>query len=116
MKNLVMLTFCASLLSSAAAIAQETDPPESNLIERGLRLFLDGLAQEMEPALEGLQDLGPGLRQFMMEMGPSLRGLVDEVQDWSDYQAPEILPNGDIIIRRKPKEIEIPKDDNQIDI
>jgi hypothetical protein len=26
------------------------------------------------------------------------------VEDWSVYEMPEILPNGDIIIRKKPKD------------
>ena len=37
-----------------------------------------------------------------MEMGPALAEIADKVEDWSRYEAPEILPNGDIIIRRKP--------------
>jgi hypothetical protein len=31
-----------------------------------------------------------------------MRDIMDEVKDWSVYEAPEMLPNGDIIIRRKP--------------
>mgnify|MGYP001795608058 CR=1 FL=1 len=116
MKQLVTLTFCASLLAPAATMAQETNPPETGPIERGLRLLLEGMAQDMGPALEGLQELGPDLRQFMMDMGPSLQGLMNDVQDWSLYDVPEILPNGDIIIRRKPKEIHAPKEEDQIDI
>ena len=40
----------------------------------------------------------------MDEMGPAMIELMDEVKDWSAYEAPEILENGDIIIRRKPQE------------
>jgi len=28
--------------------------------------------------------------------------VLEEVEDWSQYEAPEVQPNGDIIIRRKP--------------
>ena len=28
--------------------------------------------------------------------------VLDEVEDWTMYEAPEMLPNGDIIMRRKP--------------
>jgi hypothetical protein len=36
-------------------------------------------------------------------MGPALTTLLAEVEDWADYAPPETLPNGDIIIRRKPE-------------
>jgi hypothetical protein len=64
-------------------------------MERGAQQFLEGLLQEMEPALEGLMS-------FIDQMGPAMQEILDEVKDWSVYEAPEILPNGDIIIRRKP--------------
>lgn len=76
-------------------------------MERGAKLFLEGLLEEMAPALrefEGLaEDVGPSLRRFAEDMGPRMGELLDQVEDWSAYAAPEILPNGDIIIRRKPK-------------
>jgi hypothetical protein len=43
----------------------------------------------------------------MEQMGPALLGLMDEIKDWSVYEPPEILDNGDVIIRRKPQ---IPED------
>jgi hypothetical protein len=42
------------------------------------------------------------MQQFLNEMGPALTELQDTISDWSNYAAPEVLPNGDIIIRRKP--------------
>ncbi|MFC6686390.1 hypothetical protein [Jhaorihella thermophila] len=75
-------------------------------MQRGFEMFMEGLRQEMEPKLEELRGLaeefGPSMRSFIEEMGPAFMDLVDEVQDWSRYEKPEILPNGDIIIRRKP--------------
>lgn len=72
----------------------------------GLELFFEGLRDELNPALGDLQDwvseIGPGMADFLREMGPAMADILDEVQDWSRYEAPEILPNGDIIIRRKP--------------
>ena len=38
----------------------------------------------------------------MEEMGPALADLAAQVQDWSAYEAPEMLLNGDIVIRKKP--------------
>jgi hypothetical protein len=51
-------------------------------------------------------------------MGPKLRAVLDDVEDWSVYSPPEVLPNGDIIIRRKPDAPEYtpPKEMPQIDL
>lgn len=76
------------------------------LMEEGAKLFFRGLMDEMEPALrelEGLaQDLEPALRSFADEMGPALRDLMEQVDDWSAFEPPVVLPNGDILLRRKP--------------
>ncbi len=76
------------------------------MMQRGIELFFKGLRDEMSPAMESMRKLaeefGPAMQSFMAEMGPALADLMDEVKDWSVYEAPEILPNGDIIIRRKP--------------
>ncbi|WP_434288085.1 AAA+ family ATPase [Celeribacter sp. SCSIO 80788] len=43
------------------------------------------------------------LQQLFEEMGPALEDLEGFVDDLGAYEAPEILPNGDILIRRKPE-------------
>jgi hypothetical protein len=62
------------------------------------------------PVLAQDPDDGPGalergieqlLRDFFLEMEPRLRELRDAIGDLNNYEAPEMLPNGDIIIRRK---------------
>ena len=102
----------AALLAAAPATAQEAEDGPG-LMERGAQLFLRGLMQEMGPALdelEGLaQEMEPAIRDFADQMGPALRGLMGEVQDWSVYHPPEMLPNGDIILRRK-EPLEVPPD------
>lgn len=102
MKQSANLTFAIVLLC-VPATAQEQEPP--SLMQRGAEMFFEGLRLEMAPALDDLQDLaeqaGPSLLNFMTEMGPAFTDLLDQVEDWSRYSAPEILPNGDIIIRRK---------------
>ena len=69
---------------------------------------LKGLQQQMEPALEEFEgfarEIGPQMQSFFLEMGPAFKSLMDEVQDWSAYHPPEMLPNGDIILRRKVEE------------
>lgn len=68
--------------------------------------FLDGLRGDVDDTLRAFRDwadlFGPALESFIEEMGPALAEMMDEVQDWSRYETPEMLPNGDIIIRRKP--------------
>jgi hypothetical protein len=50
-------------------------------------------------------------------MGPALRDLMDQVGDLSAYHAPEVLPNGDIIIRRKtPQEMQDIPPDGEIEL
>ncbi len=93
-------------LAAAPLAAQEAEEEGLSLMERGAKLFMEGIMKEMEPAIDEFQglaeEMGPALRQFANEMGPKLSELLDEVEDWNAYQAPEMLPNGDIIIRRKP--------------
>lgn len=81
-------------LTLAAPVQAQEDNGLSQM-ERGAQDFLEGLLREMQPAWQELQG-------FLEAMGPALEEVLDEVQDWSVYEPPEILDNGDIIIRRKP--------------
>ncbi len=85
-------------------------------MEQGAELFFEGLRKEMEPALDDLlglaDEFGPAMQSFLQEMGPALAELAAQVKDWSAYEAPEILPNGDIIIRKKPVE-DLPEHENK---
>jgi hypothetical protein len=74
-------------LAASPAFAQEegggstTDMEEGfSLLEEGTKLLLRGLLSEMEPAL---------------------RELEGALRELDAYHPPEVLPNGDIIIRRK---------------
>ena len=97
----------ACLASATPVLAQDAEEPPS-LMERGAQMFLEGLMAEVEPRLDDLQgfaqEFGPAMRGFFEEMGPAFRDLLAEVEDWSAYHPPEMLPNGDIIIRRKAEE------------
>lgn len=101
MKRFVLI----AMLSAAPLAAQAEETPPS-MMERGMQLFFEGLAQEMEPALDEFRELadefGPAMRGFVQQMGPALGDLMERVDDWTLYDLPEVLPNGDIIIRRKP--------------
>lgn len=112
----IALITAAALCLTPPALAQETEPqvpkaePEDNgnersLMEEGARMFLEGILREMEPALRDLEgmaeEMEPALRDFARKMGPAFAELLGKIDDLSNYHAPEMLPNGDIIIRRK---------------
>ncbi|WP_300032126.1 hypothetical protein [uncultured Roseobacter sp.] len=99
MSRVIFITL-ASALWVSPALSQQEDAP--SLMERGIQQFLEGLLLEAEPALEGFS-------AFIQQMGPALADLMGEIEDWSAYEAPEVLENGDIIIRRKPREADEPQ-------
>ncbi|UYV39017.1 hypothetical protein N4R57_08395 [Rhodobacteraceae bacterium D3-12] len=82
-------------------------------MEEGAKLLLRGFMQEMEPAIDDLkkfsEEVEPGLRLFVQKMGPALHDLMGKIDDITAYHSPEVMPNGDIIIRRKTPD-EIKKD------
>lgn len=111
------LALCLSPPALAQDIEAEPEEPgtERSLMEEGARMFLEGILREMEPALRDLEgmagEIEPALRDFAQEMGPAFADLLGKVDDLSNYHMPEMLPNGDIIIRRKiPLEPETPGD------
>lgn len=124
MKHTALCLICALAVSPAQAQDSDTE----DLMRRGLEMFLEGMQDELSPTMRALADLaaqaGPALQGFVEEMGPALADIVGQVQDWTAYHPPEILPNGDIILRRKqPGELELPEggelppaEDGQIDL
>ncbi len=84
------------VLAAAPAFAQDAPAPQGrDLMSEALRLFMRGLMKEMEPAIDDFSTF---------------------LDNLDAYHAPEVLPNGDIIIRRKtpttpdetvPEEIEL---------
>ncbi|WP_162784644.1 hypothetical protein [Paracoccus suum] len=75
-------------------------PPEAgaDLIERGAGILLDNLLTEMQPTFE---EMARGLDGVANKFGPALEDLGSLVDDIHNYQTPERLPNGDILIRRR---------------
>lgn len=116
MRKIALIT-CATILA-APLHAQEAEDDGFSLMEEGAKLFMRGIMREMEPALDDLkkfsEEIEPGLRQFVEQMGPALGELMEKIDDFTAYHPPEILPNGDIIIRRKtPLEREMEKQDGE---
>lgn len=102
----IALLCLALALSPATLAAQETPSEGDSLMKRGFDMFLEGLEEEMGEVFRDLQDqagsAAPALRDFFTRMGPALADLMEQVEDWSRYEPPVMLPNGDILIRRKP--------------
>lgn len=71
-----------------------------SLMEEGMKLVMRGMMTEMQPALDemgrALQEMEPHLK----ELGPKLQQLIAMIDDIKNYDAPVMLPNGDILIRR----------------
>ena len=109
MKQIAIIILTLGLVAQPA-LAQEdgqgADEDGFSLMEEGARLFMRGIMTEMEPAIDemrkSLDELGPAFAEFAQSVGPAFAALLDKVDDIRHYQAPEILPNGDIIIRRSP--------------
>ena len=94
----------ALLLILPFGTAQAEDSP--SLMEEGAKLFFQGLLQEMDPALDRLRGLAdqvePAMQDFADKMGPALIEMMAIIDDIGNYEMPEFMPNGDIIIRRSP--------------
>lgn len=77
------MTLAAAALASGPALAQDESDNFSEGAKKlgeALELFMDGFSEEMEPLAEAWRDL---------------------LKNMPQYEAPEELPNGDIIIRRR---------------
>ena len=72
----------SALLALPVGMARADDPPKGPDIDRMLRDLMD----ELSPALDQAMRLFQGLEQ---------------IDDPMNYDLPEVLPNGDIIIRRR---------------
>lgn len=115
MKQIILAATLAATPLAATAENQTTEG--LSLMERGALMVLESLLEEAEPTISDFADTmqelgpqmrelaethGPQLRELLTEMGDDLLRFMDRVDDLAHYQAPEFLPNGDIILRRKP--------------
>ena len=111
--------WCLAVSVLCSAPVAQAEEAGRGLMQRGLELFLEGLQDEIGPTLDELEglgeSLGPAMRGFLEEMGPAMAGIFAEVSDWTLYHPPEILPNGDIILRRRtdPPEPDPPERENE---
>lgn len=120
MKNAVLTVAVLTALSLPLSAQEAEDEGGLSLMEEGAKLFFRGIIEEMEPAMNDLrgmaEDMEPKLRSFVDEMGPALAELLGKIDDLTVYHPPEILPNGDIILRRKTPLEEEAAPEGEVDI
>lgn len=113
-----MLALPFALLSALPGLAQDAEvplpPPAAgddtgaglDLMQEGARQLLRGLMREVEPQMDemgkALDEMGQRMGEALDSAQPWVTGLMALVDDIGNYEAPELLPNGDIVIRRKP--------------
>ena len=114
MRRFPALILAAALSLPVVVIAQQWTPPGadqdtapesdtgddsgSSVFERGMESFMQNMRKEAEPHLERLgRDLGDTVNSLRPVLG-DIGALMDDVKN---YQAPERLENGDILIRRR---------------
>ncbi|UXU74473.1 MULTISPECIES: hypothetical protein [unclassified Paracoccus (in: a-proteobacteria)] len=107
MKRCAALLLTGGLLLAPAHAQTPYEPPSADAptpstgdaLERGLESLMDNLMRQAQPHLDRLgRDLGATLNSFQ----PVLDELGQLMDDVGNYQAPERLENGDILIRRRP--------------
>jgi hypothetical protein len=70
--------------------------------------------QRLPDLLEDLsRELAPLMQELTARLDPYLRQLTDMLGDLSGWEAPEVLPNGDILIRRRSPQPPAPPDQSE---
>ena len=80
----------AQAQDAPAPDSQQETVPLSDLFERLLRGFLAEVEPQMREMERGFSAMEPEIQRFLEQM----RGL-------TQFHSPEVLPNGDILIRRR---------------
>lgn len=90
----------ALILTAGTAPAQQRDEG-IDLMQEGAKIILRSLLRDMGPQISQMQELARTLGDF------------------DQYQMPEVLPNGDVLIRRKvplmPRRLD-PPEEGEIDL
>ena len=82
-----------ALALASPALAEDPAPPK---LSEQLGDILRGLTEEVGPAIdEMIEEVGPALDDMIDRMS-----ILEEIDSFEHYGRPEVLPNGDIIIRR----------------
>jgi hypothetical protein len=95
-----------ALIAGPAAAQDSAEEEGLSLMQEGAEMLLRGLIEEMGPALEDLQgladEMAPAIEGMTAEMAAAFAALLADLDSLSNYEMPQMMPNGDIIIRRRP--------------
>lgn len=94
--SLRALAIVAATVSFDATSAHADDAMSPRAVESDVLGELDRRADELSESARRT------IEEFVNLVGPMLTRLSRLIDDLPTYEAPEILPNGDILIRRKP--------------
>lgn len=100
MRHLLVYPLALVLLAAPVPSSATEDPPDGDveegldLLEEGAKLLFRGLRDDIEPSMRNTMEQ-------MVEMMRDLNWNGLGIDDLDDYHPPEVLPNGDIIIRRR---------------
>jgi hypothetical protein len=112
--TLALCLLTAPAFAQDAPVTPEAESDGFSLMEEGMKLVMRGMMEEMQPAIDemgkALDEAGPALEGLGAEIGPKLRQLIALIDDIGNYDAPIMLPNGDILIRRNAPLLPRPDD------
>lgn len=94
--NIIAPLLALTLALPAGAQDMQDDGP--SLLERGLQGLMQDFIEDVGP---DLNRLGQNMANTLDRMAPVMDDLSVLVDDLENYQMPERLENGDIIIRRR---------------
>lgn len=86
-KRMVLSALCLALVAGPLAAQDGDARPDAGQVEKGFSLMQEGTRLMLQGLMERVE--------------PALRDLGAAIDDLNAYHTPEILPNGDILIRRK---------------
>jgi hypothetical protein len=125
-RALALLIVAAPAFAEEPLVTPKAEDGSFSLMEEGMKLVMRGMMEEMQPAIDemgkALEEAGPALQGLGEEIGPKLRQLIALIDDIENYDAPVMLPNGDILIRRnapllpKPDDLPQPGPNGEIDL
>lgn len=110
---LALCLLATPALAEDAPVAPPADDDGFSLMEEGMKLVMRGVMTEMQPALDEMGKALDEMEPHLKDLGPKFQELIALIDDFRNYDAPVMLDNGDILIRRNaplmPKPDALPK-------
>ncbi|NNU81497.1 AAA+ family ATPase [Halovulum dunhuangense] len=111
MRQMLFALPLACLAALPLAAQEPAEPPRESPQGTPVIPFLEEWSLRTEEMMrELMEEVGPDMQRMMAEIMPRLQELAETLGGLSNYEMPEVLPNGDIIIRRKSDAPPLPED------